>query len=127
MLLFRMQGPGRATAQLLLPLTPGLVLLQALLLAAATQVGLQPLGGGALLRGQDLLRPVPQDSVLCKAKWGSLGASFQPQQLPAALEDISCQALAGATPAKSRALPDHPLPTRGWRLSQATGHQEQWP
>lgn len=58
-MLFRMHGPGHAAPQLSPPVTSGLVLFHSLLLVVVAGVGLQPLGGGALLEGEHLLRPVP--------------------------------------------------------------------
>lgn len=50
------------------PGTSGLVLFHSLLLVVVAEGGLQPLGRGALLEAQHLLRAVPQGPVLCKGQ-----------------------------------------------------------
>lgn len=67
------------------PGTSGLVLLHSLLLVAVAEGSLQPLGGGALLEAQHLLRAVPQGPVLCKgcaAWWGHLRDASCPAPQP---------------------------------------------
>lgn len=79
---FRMHTPGHAAPRLSLPVTSGLVLFHPLLLAVVAGVGLQPLGGGALLEGQHLLRPVPQGPVICKGKVAPWGQASGPGNSP---------------------------------------------
>lgn len=62
--------------------TSGLLLLHTLLLATVAEIGLQPLGGGTLLQGQHLLRPVPQDPILCKGKVAPWAQASSPGSIP---------------------------------------------